>query len=177
MEILFCRHGIAEDQGPDGSDASRRLTEEGLQRTTQVARGLARIVEPPDLILTSPKTRAKQTAQIIGSVFQVAPRTINALGSGSVQDILNDVARRPQERIVLVGHEPTLSQVMVLCLTGLDPERYDLASFVQLKKAGVGCIQIAFNPDHSVLHAELLWLATPKMLRSIGDGKGKHEEE
>jgi len=69
MKLYIFRHGIAEDVGPDGTDDSRRLTREGVDKTRKAAAGIARLGAKPDVILTSPKVRAAQTADLAAEVL------------------------------------------------------------------------------------------------------------
>lgn len=166
MDLIIFRHGIAEDQSPDGTDAARALTPEGLRKTQEAAAGLATIIQPPQVILTSPKVRAKQTAAILGRVFKVEPRDEPALADESLDDILAAIVALREERVVLVGHEPTLSRLIYRLVTGRAPATGRDA--IELKKAGAALLTVAFDAGRSSA-AVLHWLLTPKMLRSLGD--------
>ena len=63
MQLYIVRHGIAIDREDPKcpAEAERYLTEEGIKKTREVARGVASLVEKPDLFLTSPYVRAAQT--------------------------------------------------------------------------------------------------------------------
>ena len=63
--LYLLRHGIAEEQRPGKSDADRALTPEGIQKTKQAARGMRALGIRPDQVLSSPLTRARETAEII----------------------------------------------------------------------------------------------------------------
>ena len=96
------------------SDGDRALTREGAARFELTARGLARLLDPPAALLTSPLLRARQTAALCSSAWAgVEPTPEPALASGSVDAILAAVASHPAEATVaLVGHEPTVSQLV-----------------------------------------------------------------
>ena len=161
MELLLFRHGIAEVDGPDGTDESRRLTEEGAEKTAQAARGLATLIDPPEAILTSPLVRAVETARIVAGVFDLEPATLDALGHGGPADIVEQIATREEQSLMLVGHEPSLSCTAELLCAGSSDR------FLQLKKAGCICLDVGFGRDVTDLAAVLKWLATPKMLRAL----------
>lgn len=162
MQLFVFRHGIAEDVAADGTDEYRALTEEGIEKTRKAAEGLAKISSRPDAILTSPLLRAKQTAAILGQVLQCEPRVMKALAFGPPSAIVRNLRRRRDDSVLLVGHEPTLSRLIELLLTGQEP-----TDFVQMKKAGCACIETPL-PDKGVTGGgKLLWLATPKMLRAM----------
>jgi phosphohistidine phosphatase len=176
MQIIFVRHGIAEEHSRDGKDESRRLTEQGQKRTAQAARGLATLIDPPDLVYTSPKVRAMQTAQIVASMFELEPRTLLSLAQGSASHVLNDVARLKARSVMLVGHEPTLSMAMAMCLAAPHLDEHAADGTVQLKKAGAGCVFMNFHRDPAMQRGMLLWLATPRMLRQLGSSDADRDE-
>lgn len=164
MELLILRHGIAEDRGPDGGDDSRRLTDEGVKKTREAARGLAKFTDAPGAILASPKVRAAQTAEILAQTFGVTVETLPALGGASPQSIAEALSRREESVLMIVGHEPTLGDLVGrLCTQG----KFD--GFVEMKKAGCACMDVDWSrsPRGATDRAKLLWLATPGMLRAI----------
>ncbi len=161
--MLIFRHGLAEDHGPDGDDASRRLTAEGGTQTTSAARGLrGHIADIPEVILTSPRVRAVQTAQILGKILKRTPQELDVLGDSSVPRILLALGERAESSIMIVGHEPTFSHLAAyLCTHG------GFANFIELKKAGCICLDVAMDSPGILGAAQLIWLATPKMLRAM----------
>jgi phosphohistidine phosphatase len=161
QELILFRHGIAEDMSTDGTDAERRLTEEGLKKTRQAAEGLARFADKPDVILTSPLVRAVQTAQIAGEVFGRTPQTMDLLADCLPEEILAELLERPEGVVMIVGHEPTFSMIVErLCTEG------ELDDFVQVKKAGAASVDVS-EIVAGAGRGRLLWLATPKMLRAL----------
>ncbi|MCC6581514.1 MAG: phosphohistidine phosphatase SixA [Phycisphaeraceae bacterium] len=160
MQVMFVRHGIAEEQGPDGKDASRRLTEEGVARTRDAMRGLSRIVEPPRAIFTSPKTRARQTAELAAEQWNLPAdqlRACDELAGLSAHAITQVIRECRQPVVMLVGHEPTLSQTIESLCTG---ER--IHGFVEMKKAGCALVELDDNT-----RGRLLWLLTPRVLVAL----------
>ena len=67
MRLYLLRHAIALPRGTRGAreDAKRPLTPEGLEQARQVANGLARLKIAVDCIVTSPYTRAVETARVL----------------------------------------------------------------------------------------------------------------
>lgn len=164
MRLLIVRHGIAEDASPNQPDAKRKLTAEGVTRTREAARGLASFAEAPELVLTSPKDRAKATAEIFAAAWDVSVEVSEALADGPVEDIEKLVARRRERSLMLVGHEPTLGVLVgSLCVSQPAPP------FVQMKKAGCACVEIEISRAGEITGGELLWLATPGMLRKMAN--------
>jgi phosphohistidine phosphatase len=69
MEIYLLRHGIAEDGRAGTKDAERRLTAEGKKKLRAVLKRAQLAGAAPELILTSPYVRARQTAEIAQAVL------------------------------------------------------------------------------------------------------------
>ena len=159
MILTIFRHGIAEDFSADGSDDARELTELGVEKTKQAALGLARISDPPDVILTSPLVRAAQTAKIAGKIFNADTQAADVIGSQDVGGILAMVRRRAEDHVMIVGHNPSFEMIVE---TVIAAGRAQSRGTVQMKKAGAAQFVI------SETDAQLLWLATPKMLRLLG---------
>lgn len=165
MRLLVFRHGIAEEHAADGTDASRALTEQGVERTRAAANGLARIVDPLDVILTSPRTRAVQTAEAAAAAFGCAVEVVDALSGGPPDDALRALAARGEQSVMIVGHEPMLSELVEKVCTG---DRR--LGFVDMRKAGCACVDVVLEPSGEATAATLLWLATPRMLRALDPG-------
>src|SRR5664279_3489200 len=72
MQLYIVRHGIAIDREDPQCppEPERFLTEEGVEKTKQVAKGCAEIASMPDLMLSSPYVRAMQTAEIFAKEFE-----------------------------------------------------------------------------------------------------------
>src|SRR3954453_21785562 len=69
MDIYLVRHAIAHERDSERwpDDAKRPLTDDGRERFELAARGLPRIVPTVARVLSSPCTRAWQTAEILAS--------------------------------------------------------------------------------------------------------------
>lgn len=158
MILMLVRHGQAEDVSADGSDFSRALTDDGIRATELAMRGLAKFADRPDVILTSPLTRAVQTAEIAGRAFGRTPETMKELGGSDLSAIIAELSARPEVVVMIVGHEPTFSHlVSTLCSQGR------CEAFVDFKKAGCACLTADLNTGS----AELRWFVTSKILRLV----------
>jgi len=167
MELILFRHGIAADVDPDtGDDAARPLTDEGIARTQQAAAGLARIIEKPTLVLASPKVRAAQTADIVVRALKVDNaklQTLDTLATGPAQAILESLTSyTAAERLILVGHEPLLSETIALLCAGKTTR-----PVVEMRKAGAACMTTAPGLDARLTFGTLDWLLPPKVLRRL----------
>ncbi len=85
MDLYLLRHAIAEERSNDGSDSARALTPEGAEKMRIGARGLQRLGVHLDRLLTSPLTRARETADIVGAALNIAPETVGALAPGALR--------------------------------------------------------------------------------------------
>jgi len=165
MQLYIVRHGIAIDREDPRcpADPERYLTEEGLEKTKQAAKGLAEIASVPELFLTSPYVRAVQTAEIfaaeLGYSKQKIGKTELLLPGADPLDLFRELARKKDlPSVALFGHAPHLDEVIA---TALNSKQHLTA----LKKAGVALVELRRVHPPS---GELLWLATPKMLRKAG---------
>ena len=163
IEVYLVRHAIAEDRdGARWPDDSRRpLTEEGAARFRRAARGLQRIVPTVDRVLSSPYPRAFQTAEILrDEAGWPAPEPCDQLAAASSADAALELLRDQGASLALVGHEPNLSSLASLLLTGSGT-----ALHLELKKGGVIAVDCAADPGSK--EALLRWIATPKILVAL----------
>lgn len=136
MQLLLIRHGEAIDAGPDGSDRSRWLTERGRAETVASGRHLR--AHPPGALVTSPLVRAVQTAEILAAEAPPpGPVTVlPALASGDIAAIVRYVeAWRGDGPLALVGHEPTLSQVVMALLPRTRWPGFEKSAVVSLTRS------------------------------------------
>src|SRR5689334_4638691 len=66
MDIYFLRHASAGDlKLPGEEDEKRPLDDKGAEQSRDVGRLLARLSVEPDVFVSSPLTRARQTAELV----------------------------------------------------------------------------------------------------------------
>src|SRR5947209_5472920 len=71
MKVYFLRHGIAvESDEWNGSEFDRPLTGEGCERMQREAKAMAKLDLAPEVIVTSPLVRARQTAEIAAKALK-----------------------------------------------------------------------------------------------------------
>jgi phosphohistidine phosphatase len=163
LQLVLVRHAIAEERGaawPD--DEQRPLSRDGARKWKRAARGLARVVPTVDQLLTSPLTRTFQTAEILAKALSPAPKLqlFDALRpdtpAGAVVTALR--ARSPKGTVVLVGHEPMLSELAALLLHLQGPLEFRKGAAMLLVTNGFG----TRGP------ARLEWFLTPRVMREVG---------
>ncbi|MFZ9857663.1 MAG: SixA phosphatase family protein [Roseiflexaceae bacterium] len=109
MELYLLRHGIAEDHSESGHDMHRVLTAAGIRQINHTALVMQILNIRLDVIITSPLYRTRQTADIIGHSYQLAPIVDERVGPGFEVNTMHQIVqqvRRP--RMLFVGHEPDL---------------------------------------------------------------------
>jgi phosphohistidine phosphatase len=177
MKLYVMRHGPAHDDSPSGRDADRALTVAGRERVAAVAKALLDEGEEPFTILTSPLVRALETAEIVAEVTHLSRRAREdakahrggatgeveirrELGMGTEKlGLLAELVRAGRKRVMIVGHEPDLS-MLVMSLVGKELE------------SGMGkgmVVGVKLTPDPGVAGLEfrsaLRFVLDPKSLR------------
>jgi phosphohistidine phosphatase len=163
MNLYILRHGLAVEHGAPGykKDSDRPLTPEGERKLARTAKAMEAMDVSFDLIVSSPYVRARQTAQFIADAFkagkklQLSETLIPGGSSKQLIDLLNRLAP-PWEDIILVGHEPYLSGLISLLVSG---EEYVA---IELKKGGL--CKLSMDSLKHGRCATLQWLLTPKQM-------------
>jgi len=112
VELLIIRHAKAEDFSLSAGDFGRNLVEKGHRQSTAVGNFLLKMDWVPQVILTSPLSRAQQTAGGIQEVVNADHVLVeNELSCGmQPTDALELLAGYSHyERVAIVGHEPDFS--------------------------------------------------------------------
>lgn len=135
MDLFILRHGIAEERDPQKfpDDGQRPLTGEGKRKMRIIASALKGLGYRFDLVLASPLVRARQTAEIAASVLGIEPRlkeTPHLAPSGDPRRLVAEINELGENSVLLVGHEPYLSELISVLLLG----RQGLG--INLKKGG-----------------------------------------
>ena len=167
MKLLIVRHADAGDREEFAKTAEpdhlRPLSEKGREQMRSGVKGLKQLVPSADLIVTSPYTRAVQTAAIVresyGSVAQEESSTLEPeVAPAEFEAWLK--TQRDVEVVVAVGHEPHLGALATWLMTGSDE------SHVELKKGGA-CL-LVFDKRAKKGAGTLRWLMGPKELGALG---------
>ncbi|HVS88919.1 MAG TPA: histidine phosphatase family protein [Candidatus Acidoferrum sp.] len=165
MQLYVVRHGIAIDREDPKCppDPERYLTEEGVEKTGAVARGVASLGATADLFLSSPYVRALQTAEIFACIFEYSKQKIRRtdllLPGGEPSLFFRELAKDKQSSAVFCfGHAPQLDDLIATALGS----KHQVTA---LKKAGAALVELRRVSPPS---GQLVWLAMPKMLRRAG---------
>jgi phosphohistidine phosphatase len=158
VQLYLLRHGPAESRSEWTSpDSGRPLTERGIKVTRKVAERIAQLDLGLNALITSPFTRALETARIVDDALS-SPGILaedpglepGAFTRTELQRIFTE--HDGAEALMLVGHEPSMSRVTADVVGG---------GRIRLKKSGL--IRVDFE-DPRTLHGELIFVATPKLL-------------
>jgi len=114
MELILWRHADAEDNNPQG-DLARRLTKKGRKQAERMAHWLAPRMVGEWRIVCSPAQRALETVEPLAREFEVREAVST---SASARSVLRESAWPEGERVLVVGHQPTLGEVAALLLGG-----------------------------------------------------------
>ena len=164
MDCLLIRHGIAlEPELWEGAESHRPLTAKGKSRVRQAAAGLGLMEVAPTHVVSSPFTRAKDTAAIIRRVLcrAIEIQYLDELAVGSTPErLLGRLRRFPSDSVIVcVGHEPLLGETAGLLLCGHRTQTFPM------KKSAAALI--ALPSVHPGL-GQLRWWMEPAQLRLLG---------
>lgn len=161
--LYLFRHGLAVPPGTQGiADDDRPLTSKGERRVRQVARSLKRLGLKPEVIVSSPLPRARKTAEIAAGVLDLAYRLEEAdvlRPSSMPEDIRDWLAGRAESRLMLVGHNPNLSELLTLLTTGVSTP-----PLVEIRKAGVAALR-----DDPTGRYVVDWITRPRLVRRLSE--------
>jgi phosphohistidine phosphatase len=166
MLVLLVRHADAGDrnsvQWPD--DRDRPLTDKGRKVQRRVSKALARFELVPTHVLTSPWTRAAQTAQVMVETLALAPAVpCEPLAAEPDLVRLTDYVgeQGSEARVALVGHSPWIEELAGILLGGsASGVRVD---FPKSGVMGIDLVKLAPGAG------ELQFFLRPKMAKG-GDG-------
>lgn len=164
MNLFFLRHGVAVERDPQSfpDDSRRPLTRKGEDRVRLVGDAMQAMELSFDGILSSPFLRARQTAEIVASglgLRRVLQFRDELTPTGDPQALLRFINRMQptHENLLLVGHEPHLSELLSVLICG----RSDAA--IDLKKNGLAKLEVSARLKYDRC-ATLNWLLTPRQL-------------
>ncbi len=161
MELILLRHGKAENINPQG-DGARQLVGKGRMQARKAAKALKSAGLLPDIVLTSPLVRARQTADEFCETAGMPGAVIQSwLACGMRPELaMNELAGFMEfKRVAIVGHEPDFSGLAewILGASG---------GGVEFKKGAIACLRVA-PPSR---HGTLIYLIPPKLAGEIDAG-------
>ncbi len=172
VQLILIRHSLAQERDEfqkkaKMDDAFRPLTMKGRKRLQNISGFMKkRWVKQLDLVISSPYTRARQSAEIISQVYDEL----------KIVECAELVPQSPPQAFVkwiksqnfkgssfaIVGHEPNLSLLATYLLAGNE------YAFLEFKKAGLMCLEVDMLKGLGPSSAKLQWLIAPKLILSEG---------
>lgn len=158
MELILLRHGKAEDFHQDG-DAARALVEKGRAQARKAGKLLLRSKWRPEIVLTSPLVRARQTADEFCEAAELPGALIQGwLACGMTpKRAMQELAGFGEfKRVAIVGHEPDFSNLVEWSL-GV------AGGGIVVKKGALACLSIQPPSRHGTLR----FLIPPKLADDV----------
>lgn len=165
MDIFILRHGKAEERSQNiTSDAKRRLTEVGKRDLECIGKAIKNLEVEFDYVVSSPLVRAKQTAEIALKHVKSKKKSITIWNElkpeiNVTQTIKKLATMRPTSSVLLVGHEPHLTNLISKIISGT--ESVDIS----LKKGGF--VHIRGSSQKTQVLGSLRSIMTPKQLKKL----------
>ncbi len=164
LNLFLLRHGIAVDRDPHSfpDDSRRPLTLKGEDRVRLVGDAMQALELSFDGILSSPFLRARQTAEIVANTLGLrrelhfCDELTPAGDPKALVRFINRMQPAP-ENLLLVGHEPYLSELLSLLISG-QPD-----AAIDLKKNGLAKMEVTPRLKYGRC-ATLNWLLSPRQL-------------
>lgn len=156
MIVYVMRHAEAVEGNDTLQDNWRYLSEKGRSAAEKMSSAIAKNGPKARLTITSPLTRAVQTAEIAGenacrkNVIVASELLLPGADVSKLVDYLK--GGLTSKRVMLVGHEPQLG-LLVATLLGREDE------VVSLKKGA--CVALELDSQHADKPAGFLWYQIP----------------
>ena len=153
MHLYLLRHGDAVDE-PGIPDRERVLSPTGKQQSDRVAQFCKRGGIRFDLILSSPLTRARETAEAVvraGLASNISTTNV-LLPTSTPSDIIAELRVQTAGNVLLVGHQPLLGNCMAHFISA------DGSANVEFKKGSLAHIELqhGVSAGRGMLHFLLL---------------------
>ncbi|MBK1883999.1 phosphohistidine phosphatase SixA [Luteolibacter pohnpeiensis] len=154
MELIILRHGKAEAHGHPLGDGARELIDRGRKQARHAGNLLKKAGMVPDLVLTSPLVRTRQTAEEFCKAAEIDEALVQPWLACGMQPerAMSELAGFSEfQRVAIVGHEPDLSELIrwLLGASGL----------IEFKTGTLACLEI--HPPSRA--GTLLYMVPPKL--------------
>ena len=160
--LLLLRHAKSSRKDNGVRDFDRPLNQRGLKTAPAIGRLIRKRKLQPDLVLSSPAERARQTTQLVieAAGLKTELRYDERIYEASVARLLEIVSQIDDEAnmVMFVGHNPGFEELLEM-LTG---EAHTLPT------AALACIELNIEKWNKVRAGggHLEWLVKPKELKS-----------
>jgi phosphohistidine phosphatase len=129
MRVYLVRHAEAE---PGEPDELRTLTPHGRWQAKELGQRFARRGIRPEVVLSSPLLRARQTADAIATEAGVAAEPDERLAPGATAEELRAAVAGRGDTVVVVGHQPDCGEIAA-AITGTAAPAFPAAGVCELE--------------------------------------------
>ncbi|ACT94014.1 SixA phosphatase family protein [Dyadobacter fermentans] len=161
--LILVRHATAEDQSFRIKDFDRNLNSKGLSESLAMGKWLVEEGVKPDLLVSSPASRAFKTAEIIAGQYKIpvdAIQTQAGIYDGGPRAYLQAVTtvQEAHSTLMLFGHNPDITYFA---------EYLSGASIGSMKKGSAVFIEFKNQKweEISAKTGDLVLYKTPKQIR------------
>lgn len=160
--VIFFRHAKSDWNTAFGHDHERPVNKRGKKAARKMGRFLAQVDLIPDRIISSSATRARMSFELAaeaGEWGDIPTEMTDDLYEASHTDVLAVLQNVSDgtDRLLVVGHEPTFSDV-VGRLIGTANVRMSTGAMARID------IDVEHWPDVAFGLGQLRWLVVPKIL-------------
>ena len=156
MILYVMRHAEAVEGSETLPDEWRFLTEKGRATAEKMSSSVGKYGPKPRLTITSPLTRAVQTAEIVAQKAcrrNVVVANVLLAPGGDINELATFLkGLKDAPRVMLVGHEPQLGSLVATLLGCADKP-------MPLKKGS--CVALQMETGKKSKPAEFLWYLAP----------------
>ncbi len=162
-QLTLVRHAKAVQDPSFAADSERPLADRGRAEASLVGRFLAHADLAPDLIVTSPAVRARQTAELLaqGAEYRGPIVSQEAIYLAGTADLLEVARALPDDaaHVLLIGHNPGFEEFAAALLGATSGVRMPTTAAAHFAFPVERWQEVAPG------RGELQWLMTPKLLR------------
>ncbi len=158
--ILF-RHGKSDWNTDFSRDHERPVAERGIKAARAMGKFLTAADAVPESVVSSSAVRAYTTLEfaMAAGAWTCTTRVTDDLYDATIPQVIRVIHQEPNQHqsLMLVGHEPTWSELTAYLLGG---------GTVQVTTAALVCLEfeVAAWPQVDKGRGTLLWLIPPKLL-------------
>lgn len=157
LRLSIVRHAKAEADSPTGDDAGRPLRPRGHRQAESLGAYFAADSHAPEIVLSSPYLRARETAEHIWSALDLLPQFDDRLAAhrdlGDYLDVIADLAGARSAAII--GHNPLCAGLVAVLTEGptAPTPRHETARVITLEidpldPIGRAVAVASFRPEH-----------------------------
>jgi phosphohistidine phosphatase len=165
--ILFLRNAKSDWSNPGLTDFDRPLAKRGLKDAPRMGRILVSYECMPDLVVSSPSLRTRQTVELalLDNGYHGETRWERSLYGGTVFDYLALIQSLPEgvEKPLFVGHNPGLEETVGTLITQYmrREEALTAASHLHVPTAGLAMLEVKAGC------CILRWFLVPKLVKKV----------